>query len=38
MKEVFKTDVGNKMSKILADFDNEDPEEEIRMKGKYLLM
>lgn len=32
-KKVEKTQIGDKMSKILADFDNEDSEEEIKMKG-----
>ena len=26
------------MSKILAEFDNEDPEEEIKMKGKSIII
>mgnify|MGYP000400957922 CR=1 FL=1 len=28
-----KTEIGSHMSKILAEFDNEDPDEEITMKG-----
>lgn len=31
---VVKTEIGNHMSKILAEFDNEDNDEELRMKGK----
>lgn len=33
-----KTAIGNHMSKILAEFDNEDPEEEVSMKGTHRLM
>jgi hypothetical protein len=36
--KVEKTQIGDRMSKILADFDNDDSEEEIKMKGRGLVM
>jgi hypothetical protein len=36
--KVEKTQIGDRMSKILADFDNDDSEEEIKMKGRDLVM
>jgi len=33
-----KTEIGSHMSKILAEFDNEDSEEEIKMKGKSIFI
>jgi hypothetical protein len=38
IKEVVKSEVGNRMSKILAEFDNEDPEEELKMKGNSFTI
>jgi Na+-translocating ferredoxin:NAD+ oxidoreductase RnfG subunit len=33
VKKIIRSEIGNQMSKILADFDNDDPEEQVRMKG-----
>jgi hypothetical protein len=36
--KVEKTQIGDRMSKILENFDNDDSEEEIKMKGCGLVM
>ncbi len=33
VKNIPKSSIGNQMSKILVDFDQEEPGEEIRLKG-----
>lgn len=33
VKKIIRSEIGNQMSKILADFDNDDPDEQVRMKG-----